>query len=306
MEALPTGVSHRSIAEGMVGYAHLNHLSAKMLVTTTPQLDVMTFRRSKRVRHYAIIPHALGESRYVRPYAYDFFDAVYCCGPILESNVRRIESIRELPAKALFQTGIPHWDELAKRARDTRSAGPRKTVLVAPSWGPFSLFQRFGTSFVATLAEHFDVLVRPHPQMRYSQTALYDEIVAMKGVEIDTSTTPADAMSRAHALVSDISGIMHEFAFIYERPVVIVDHDGNHGGLEGALLGGSSELKERCREFIVPIPPSEIASLADHVSSALARTLPGKIAEVRDSVIYNFGTAAAHTAEQIATTLRAL
>ena len=100
-DPLPDGVVHREIAPGMVGYSYLNHLEADLLVTTTPQLDVMTFRRSKRVKHYSHIPHALGESLYVRPYAYDFFDSVLCCGPILESNIRKIEEIRGLPAKKL-------------------------------------------------------------------------------------------------------------------------------------------------------------------------------------------------------------
>ncbi|HEY8509736.1 MAG TPA: hypothetical protein VIL32_15340, partial [Steroidobacteraceae bacterium] len=77
-EPLPKGVVHRAIAPGMIGYAYLNNIEATLLVTTTPQLDVMTFRRSRRVRHYAIIQHALGESRYVRPYAYDYFDTVLC------------------------------------------------------------------------------------------------------------------------------------------------------------------------------------------------------------------------------------
>ena len=43
------------------------------------------------------------------------------------------------------------------------------------------------------------------------------------GVEVDTQRTPSAAMSRAHVLLSDISGITHEFAFIYERPVLIID-----------------------------------------------------------------------------------
>ena len=62
--SLPGRVAHRAIPPGMVGYAYLNNLEAVLLVTTTPQLDVMTFRRSRRVRHYTIVSHALGESRY--------------------------------------------------------------------------------------------------------------------------------------------------------------------------------------------------------------------------------------------------
>ncbi len=58
--ALPRGVAHQVIPAGMAGYAYLNHLEARILVTTTPQLDVMTFRRSKRVQHYCHIPTPWG------------------------------------------------------------------------------------------------------------------------------------------------------------------------------------------------------------------------------------------------------
>ena len=116
-EALPQRTVHRAIPEGMMGYAYLNNIEATLLVTTTPQLDVMTFRRSRRVRHYAIVQHALGESRFVRPYAYDHFDSVLCCGPIVKANIRRIESIRQARPKNLLETGIPHYDERIKAAR---------------------------------------------------------------------------------------------------------------------------------------------------------------------------------------------
>jgi hypothetical protein len=127
-EPLPSSVTHRSIAPGMVGYAYLNNLEAEVLVTTTPQLDVMTFRRSKRVGHYCHIAHALGESRYVRPYAYDFFDSVLCCGEVLKTNIRRMEEIRGLPAKELLETGIPHYDELVRHARNGTGASDPQTT----------------------------------------------------------------------------------------------------------------------------------------------------------------------------------
>ena len=64
-EALPAGVVHRAIAPGMVGYAYLNNVEAALLVTTTPQLDVMTFRRSRRVLHHDLhaTPPDSGDAR---------------------------------------------------------------------------------------------------------------------------------------------------------------------------------------------------------------------------------------------------
>lgn len=304
-EPLPPGVAHREIAPGLVGYSYLNHLEARLLVTTTPQLDVMMFRRSPRVRHYAHLQHALGESRYVRPYAFDFFDSVLCCGPILKRNLRRMEAIRGFPAKRLLETGIPHYEALiaAREAEPGPAHAERPTVLVAPSWGPLSLFEAFGTSFLADLAHRFRVVVRPHPQMRYSQAALYAQILAVEGVEVDTRRTPTWAMSQAHILLSDISGITHEFAFIHERPVVVIDRQLALGGLEGELLGGDSELKAACASFIVPLPPEQMPVIAERLVSVLAQHSRENIVRTRDSLVYNFGTASEVAAAQLAALL---
>jgi hypothetical protein len=303
---LPAGVKHHSIPSGMVGYAYLNHLEAELLVTTTPQLDVMTFRRSRRVRHYCHLPHALGESRYVRPYAYDFFDSVMCCGRILEQNIRRMEEIRQLPRKQLFATGIPHYDVLLRERPDNRTSSERSVVLVAPSWGPMSIFEVFGTSLVRTVARHYDVIVRPHPQMERSQPELYREVIALEGVTVDTGGTPLAAMAAADILISDISGIMHEFAFVHEKPVLLIDHRRDVGGLEGHLLGGDSELKELCREFIAPVPPSEVDSLPGLIAAAIDRHSRQRIAEVREDLVYNFGNAAPTAARQLQEILQCL
>ena len=150
-EALPAGVAQRAIPAGMVGYAYLNNLDADLLVTTTPQLDVMTFRRSRRVKHYAHVPHALGESRYVRPYAYDYFDSVLCCGPILKGNIRRMESIRNTPPKELFETGIPHYEEIARKRGDLQGPTGAPVLLVAPSWGPHGMFTYEGRAVITRI-----------------------------------------------------------------------------------------------------------------------------------------------------------
>ena len=297
--SLPGRVAHRAIPPGMVGYAYLNNLEAVLLVTTTPQLDVMTFRRSRRVRHYTIVSHALGESRYVRPFAYDYFDSVLCCGPILKANIRRMEGIRKLPAKQLLETGIPHWEDLMRRAQESAPLGPQPVVLVAPSWGPLSMFEAFGTGFVAQIAKRYPVIVRPHPQMKVSQPDLYRQILALDGVTVDTARTPSAAMSRAHILLSDISGITHEFAFIYGRPVVIIDRKQAAGGLEGEVLGGDSDLKEQCKDFIVPTDPAEIDRITDHLSRVLEQHSAERVRKARDRLIYNFGRGSQVAAQQI-------
>jgi CDP-glycerol glycerophosphotransferase (TagB/SpsB family) len=169
-----------------------------------------------------------------------------------------------------------------------------------------SIFEVFGTSLVKTVARHYDVVVRPHPQMAQSQPGLYREVLGLDGVTVDTARTPLAAMAAADILISDISGIMHEFAFVHEKPVLLIDHRRDIGGLEGHLLGGDSELKELCREFIAPVPPSEVESLPRLIAAAMHRHSRRRIAEVREDVVYNFGHAAPTAARQLQEILQCL
>jgi hypothetical protein len=303
-EPLPSQATHQTIPPGLVGYSYLNHLEAKLVLTTTPQLDVMTFRRSRRVKHYGYLSHALGEARYTRPFAFEFFDTVFCCGPLLKDNIRTLERVRGMPAKQLLETGIPHYDELARHASSDERSDDRPTVLIAPSWGPMSLFQVFGTGFVRQVAERYPVVVRPHPQMKISQAGLYEEILRIDGVTVDTAPSPSAVMSRAAILVSDISGIIYEFVFIHEKPVIIVDHKVGVEGLEGHLLGDTVSLREHCREFIVGLDPSDMPNLVDCIADVLARGLSARIAEARERFVYHYGRAGEVAADQIEEILR--
>ncbi|MBZ0113170.1 MAG: CDP-glycerol glycerophosphotransferase family protein [Thermoanaerobaculia bacterium] len=300
-EPLPSGIAHIAIEPGMVGYSYLSHLRARVLATTTPQLDVMTFRRSKAVAHYVHLQHALGEALYVRPYSYDFFDSIFCCGETLRTNIRKIEFVRKLPYKNLYEIGVPHYDELLALSPSpelpTHLPTERPVVLVAPSWGPLSIFETLGTSFLETLTDSFRVVVRPHPQMRHSQPVLYQEILGLDKVEVDISKTPMPAMAKADVLLSDISGIMHEFAFILEKPVVFL-RQSPASGMDGQLFGGLSTLQSKSSKFLVPIAAEEIGSLADRLAELLEQDR-SELAKVRDGLVYNFGQAGEAAARQL-------
>jgi len=259
----------------------------------------MTFRRSRRVACYVMVQHALGESRFVRPYAYDNFDTVLCCGEVLKKNIRRMEALRASEPKELLETGLPHYEALIARREAAAPLSGRTCVLIAPSWGPLSMFEAYGTDFIAGIARDFQVIVRPHPQMRMSQPELHARILATPGVEVDTSRTPSEAMSRAHILLSDISGIAHEFAFIYERPVVVIDRHLEPGGLEGELLGGESEVKQRCGEFIISLPGARITEVSEELARVLAAHSPERLRQVRDELIYHFGHASEVASRQL-------
>jgi hypothetical protein len=298
-ESLPAGITHLSIPPGLIGYSYLNHLEAQVFATTTPQLDVMMFRRSPLVGAFLHLPHALGEGRFVRPYAYDFFDAVGCCGPLLERNIRTIEKKRGFATKRLFRTGVPHYESLIRDESLPAARPERRRILVAPSWGPLSLFARFGTDFIAPLALRYDVTVRPHPQMRLSQPDLFARVLATPGVDIDTSRSPAEALAAADLMISDFSGIIHEFSLLYEKPVIFVDAPHDLGGFDGYLLDDVDTLRVRCASFVTPLDPEKFDSLGQLIDSTLARTSRDEIRGARSELLYRLGDASEACVEAI-------
>jgi hypothetical protein len=66
------------------------------------------------------------------------------------------------------------------------------------------------------------------------------------------------------------------------------------------VLGGDSELKGRCSEFIVPVQPSEMPNIVAHIGKTLSQHSPERITRVRDELVYNFGNAGQVAAEQLA------
>ena len=298
-ENLPEGCTHKEISPGIIGYAFLNKISANVLVTTTPQLDIMTFRRSKHVKHYCMVQHALGEAFYMRPFAYDYFDSVLCCGYLLTKNIRKLEKLRNRKPKKLYETGVPHYDELLKKRKERLPSGEKPTVLIAPSWGELSLFNKYGTQFIGQLAGKFEVIVRPHPQMKVSQPAIYHEVTMIPGVEIDTAPILDESLSRADLLLSDFSGIIHEFAFIHEKPVIVADFEMEMEAFEGHYLQGKSEIAEVCREFLTPVKPESFDELENIVFECIEEFSVAKMRSAREQLLYHFGNSGEVAATQI-------
>ena len=72
----------------------LNQLKAKMCVMTTPQLDILTLKRSKYVTHYCYLFHSPVDIHYYKKFAFDRFDSILCVNDFHIDNLRRLENIR--------------------------------------------------------------------------------------------------------------------------------------------------------------------------------------------------------------------
>ena len=102
--ALTAGYKHihpEFIGEGNKAISKMNLAKATLVLSTTPSLDVYQWKRSKNVKYYVHILHMPNDVTTYKMLGLDFYDAVLLSGQYQADEIRRLEKIREIPAKEL-------------------------------------------------------------------------------------------------------------------------------------------------------------------------------------------------------------
>lgn len=230
-----TYVKPEFIGAGNVAFARLNMLSAGIVLMTTPGLHVYQLKRSKNVRHYAHIVHASSDATMYRLFGLDFFDSVLLSGDYQGKDIRALEQQRGIPQKELVTVGCTYLDVLASRISAIPAATGAEhvfTVLVSPSWGASGLLSRYGEKLLDPLAATgWKIIIRPHPQSRKSEGAMLERLEqryrGRAGITWDYERENIGAMRQADIMISDFSGIIFDFSFLCDKPVLYVDEAMN-------------------------------------------------------------------------------
>ncbi len=236
--------SAQFIGEGNKAFAKLNFLKATMVLSTTPGLDVYQWKRSKQVKYYVHLPHGSNDSTTgYRAFGLDFYDAVMISGEYQKQAMRALEKLRDLPEKEAVMVGVPYMDEMVRRLERTASAREcQRTVLVAPTWGASSIFSRYGTEFIdRLLSTGYHIILRPHPQSFTADKELMDSLMKKyppsEQLEWNRDADNFDVLSRSDIMISDYSGVIFDFAFVFDRPVICADTKMNVDPLDAWWLG---------------------------------------------------------------------
>lgn len=217
------------IGDGNKAFAKLNFLKATMVLSTTPGLDVYQWKRSKDVGYYVHMLHAASEVVTYRMFGIDYYDAVLLSGEYQVQDMRALEKLRGLPAKEFVKIGIPYMDEMARRLRDAGPTPPHKrTVLLAPSWGKSAILQKYGGKIIdELLATGYHVIIRPHPQSFKSETELMEKLMRdypeSDRLEWNRDNDNFEVLRRSDIMISDFSGVIFDFALVYDKPVIYAD-----------------------------------------------------------------------------------
>lgn len=300
-------VETKYIGKGNRAYAYLNLLEADVCVLTTPGLDVLHIRRSRGVKHYVHLIHAPTDVAMYKLYSFDYYDSILTSGPHQKRSIRELERLRGTRPKELYDTGCCYLDNYVRQ----ETHAPRKqenglTVLVAPTWGKNGLLTNYGIQLLKPLAAAgYNVIIRPHPQSYVSEPellrSLQSSMASYTNLRWDDAADGFSSMAVADVMLSDLSGVIFDFAFLFEKPVLTLQYELNKSGMEA---------------FDIPWEPWELTALetiGERVDTSELAALPTRLQEIagsderrkairqlRDSSVYNFGHGGAVAARQIA------
>ena len=216
------------IGKGNAAFTKLNMLNADLVLSSTPSLDVYQWRRSKDVKYYIHIVHAANDITYYRMFGIDYYDAIILSGGFQADQVRKLEQFRKLKEKELVVLGLPYLDALKKRLDNSSQKHKEITILLAPSWGESGLLYKYGSRILDALIEtNYHIIVRPHPQSFISEKEMIEELMKKypdnNQIEWNKDNYNFDSLSRSDLLISDFSGVIFDFALVFNKPFLYAD-----------------------------------------------------------------------------------
>lgn len=302
---LPDCIRAKYIGKGQTAYTALGFLQADLFVLTTPGIDVLQIRRSAGVKKYIHIVHAVGDIHTYKFYSFDYYDAVYCSGPGPVKSLRALEALRKTEPKELPILGCPYLDTMVTRLA-TAQKPEHDTILVAPTWGKNGLLTRTGSLIPKMLAQAgYKVILRPHPQSFISDKPLMDqltqELAGIDAIEWDRNPDGFASLSRAQLMISDVSGVIFDFAFNFLRPVISVGAGPMKEGFEAWEIPHEAWEMQALDSLGKRIMPGDEARIVDAVRELLARhgDMAQKIQSIRNNNVVNFGCAGPVIAEHL-------
>ncbi|AEF84626.1 CDP-Glycerol:Poly(glycerophosphate) glycerophosphotransferase family [Treponema primitia ZAS-2] len=267
------------IGEGNKAYARLNIISANFVLMTTPSLNVYQLKRSKSVNHYSHVLHMPSDATTYRLFGLDYFDSVLLTGDYQAKDIRILEKQRSLPEKQLITVGCTYLDVYAEKIKQLPIEDTHPfTVLVSPSWGASGLLKHYGERLLDPLAESgWRIIVRPHPQSKKSEADMLETLAKRystnPNVQWDYERENIYSLSRADIMISDFSGIIFDFMFLCDKPVIYVSQDMDLRPYDADDVPDELWQFRILREIGIELKEEQFKTMAEVIKNASKSTL---------------------------------
>ena len=302
-------MDNRYIGDGNLAYSKIGNLNANVVLSTTPNIGTKGYPipRSKGIKKLVHVFHGFDDLSFLHRGSLDHYDTVLLMGEFEIPIIRKLETLRNLPAKELIPGGLPYMDELLEKAKyfsnkafdvTEKSINNNSdiTVLLAPSYGEKGFLYCYGTDFIEKLAKQgFNLILRPHPQsFKFEKKLLRiaeEKLKRYKNIEWDYNPDGSQSFQKADILISDTSGVRIDFAFVYEKPFITMPISFDELQDYEIVDLGESWTEKAIQKIGYTLSENEIQDLDKIIWKVLREKTDKAISEFRTQHIYNLGSA---------------
>ena len=280
----------------------LNKIKADVVVMTTPQLNILTLKRSPHVRHYCHLLHAPMDIHSYKRFSFDYFDSILCSNSFQIKHLRDLEEKRGKSPKKLYETGCVYYD-MEEISEPNRKNKKIKTILLAPTWGTKSFLTQNIIPFIEQLLKaNMNIIFRPHPQSWISDKNILEKILSHfsqnKNFTCDKNVSGKESLVKSDMVICDISGIIYDSIFLHNKSVLVWNVDWKKGGYEYIDIDKTPSVLELVEKV------SGTLLTEDNIDQILSiiESTPSKL-EIKSKdlsqYLFNFQSAAPIAAQQI-------
>ena len=277
-------------------------LKAKILIMDMPDLQTFHIKRSKVYPvHYVYIFHSMFSTHsYLRKGALDNYDTIFCVGKHHEKEIRMAEKRYGLKEKNLIKYGFGRLDTLLQEKQKFQNTytGDKNLILITPTYGEKNLLQICGNELIEILLKaNFTVMLRPHYRIFKDSKKLIDSIIKNFGNHpnfiLEKGIIPSDKFHNSKCMISDWSGISLEYAFTFERPVILIDLpkknlNPNSGDIPMEPIEIS--IREKIGHVVSPNNLEKIPEIIKNIKND--NSMSEQIRKIRSETVYNIGNSA--------------
>ena len=283
-------------------------LKAKILIMDMPDLQTFHIKRSKVYPvHYVYIFHSMFSTHsYLRKGALDNYDTIFCVGKHHEKEIRMAEKRYGLKEKNLIKYGFGRLDTLLQEKQKFQNTytGDKNLILITPTYGEKNLLQICGNELIEILLKaNFTVMLRPHYRIFKDSKKLIGSIIKNFGNHpnfiLEKGIIPSDKFHNSKCMISDWSGISLEYAFTFERPVILIDLPKKNLNLNSGDIP-MEPIEISIREKIGHVvSPNNLEKIPEIIKNLDNDNFSEQIRKIRSELVYNIGKSAKIGAEII-------